>query len=61
VFQDGLASGGANMRILTLPVVAVEGGLLLLDGGKIVGSIGVSGGTAEQDSAVAVAGAAVAK
>ena len=60
-FQDALASGGANLRVLTIPVVAIEGGLLLLDNGKVVGAIGVSGGTPDQDSQVAIAGAALAK
>ena len=57
-FQDALAAGGAGLRILTLRgASAVEGGLPLVVDGKIIGAIGVSGGSAEQDGVVAKAGA----
>jgi glc operon protein GlcG len=57
-FQDGLAAGGAGLRILMLEgAVAVEGGLPLVMDGKIVGAIGLSGGSAEQDGMAAKAGA----
>jgi glc operon protein GlcG len=57
-FQDGLAGGGAGMRILSLRAAsAVEGGLPLYIDGKIVGGIGVSGMAADQDGVVAKAGA----
>jgi len=57
-FQDALAAGGAGLRILTLRGAnAVEGGLPLVVDGKIIGAIGVSGGSAEQDGVVAKAGA----
>jgi len=57
VFQDGLAAGGAGLRLLTLRgAVAVEGGLPLTVDGKIIGAIGVSGGTPDQDGVVAKAG-----
>jgi glc operon protein GlcG len=60
VFQDALAGGGAGLRILTLRGAnAVEGGLPLVVDGKIIGAIGVSGGSAEQDSVVAKAGSDV--
>jgi uncharacterized protein GlcG (DUF336 family) len=56
-FQDGVAAGGAGLRILTLRgASAVEGGLPLTDGGRIIGAIGVSGGSAEQDGVVAAGG-----
>jgi glc operon protein GlcG len=58
VFQDGLAGGGAGLRILGLEgAVPVEGGLPLVMDGKVVGAIGLSGGTAEQDGQAAKAGA----
>jgi uncharacterized protein GlcG (DUF336 family) len=61
-FQDALAGGGEGWRILALSgAVAVEGGLPLVADGKIVGAIGVSGGTSAQDGQVAAAGAAVVK
>jgi len=58
VFEDALAGGGANMRLLALRgVMPVEGGLPIISGGKLVGAIGASGGTAQQDGQVAKAGA----
>jgi uncharacterized protein GlcG (DUF336 family) len=58
-FQDTLAAGGEGLRILALPgAMPVEGGLPLVVGGRIVGAIGVSGGTAAQDGQVGAVGAA---
>jgi uncharacterized protein GlcG (DUF336 family) len=37
-------------------VVPVPGGVLILDDGNIVGAVGVSGGTAEEDEACAIEG-----
>ena len=62
VFQDGLAAGGVGLRLLALEgAVPVEGGIPLVSGGKIVGAIGASGGTSEQDGQVAQAGASALK
>jgi glc operon protein GlcG len=56
--QDALAAGGAGLRLLALEgAVPVEGGLPILMDGKIVGAIGASGGTSEQDGQTAKAGA----
>jgi uncharacterized protein GlcG (DUF336 family) len=56
--QDALAAGGDGLRILRLQgAVPVEGGIPLLMDGKIVGAIGVSGGTSAQDGQCAKAGA----
>jgi glc operon protein GlcG len=61
-FQDALAAGGEGWRILSLEgAVAVEGGLPLIVGGKIVGAIGASGGAAPQDGQTAAAGAGTLK
>ena len=61
-FQDALAAGGDGLRILGLPgAVPVEGGVPLVVAGKIVGAIGLSGGTSQQDGQCAQAGAAVLK
>jgi glc operon protein GlcG len=58
VVQDGLAGGGAGLRLLALRGMSpVEGGIPLVIDGKIVGGIGVSGVTSEQDGVVAKAGA----
>ena len=54
--EDAVA-GGRN-AILSLPgAVTVEGGLPLMADGKVIGAIGVSGGTSAQDGMVAKAGA----
>ena len=56
-FQDALAAGGEGLRILALEgAVPVDGGLPVVVGGKIVGAIGASGGTSQQDGVVAQAG-----
>jgi len=61
-FQDALAAGGEGWRILSLEgAVAVEGGIPLMSGGKIVGAIGASGGTSQQDGVTAAAGVAMLK
>jgi uncharacterized protein GlcG (DUF336 family) len=59
VMQDGLAAGGAGWRMLTFypGIVLVDGGVPVVEGGKIIGAIGVSGVTAEQDGQIAKAGA----
>lgn len=56
-FED--AVGGGRNVILNLGVMPIEGGVLLMREGRIVGAIGVSGGTAQQDGVIAAAGAAV--
>jgi glc operon protein GlcG len=57
VFQEAVAKGGMN--ILKLPnAIANEGGVPLRVDGQIVGSIGISGATAEQDGVTAAAGVA---
>ena len=57
--QDQVAAGGDGLRLLKLPgAVPVEGGVPILMDGKIVGAIGMSGGTSQQDGQCANAGAA---
>ena len=54
VVQDGVAAGGAGLRLLNLRgMSAVEGGIPLIVDGKIIGGIGVSGVTSDQDGVVA--------
>lgn len=56
--QDVLAAGGEGLRILALQgAVPVDGGIPLVMDGKIVGAIGLSGGTSTQDGQCAKAGA----
>lgn len=58
-FQDMLASGGDGLRVFGIHgAVPVEGGVPIVIEGKIVGAIGVSGGTSAQDGQCARAGAA---
>jgi len=55
-FEDLI--GGGKTAYLTLDgVSAIEGGVPILQDGRIIGAIGVSGGTAAQDGVVATAGA----
>jgi glc operon protein GlcG len=56
VFEDALA-GGRNAILALRGATPLEGGLPLVSGGKIIGAIGASGGTAQQDGQVAKAGA----
>ena len=54
-FEDALAGG--RQAILGMPdVVPIEGGLPLIIDGRIVGAIGVSGVTSQQDGVCAQAG-----
>jgi uncharacterized protein GlcG (DUF336 family) len=55
---EELINGGRN-SLLGLPgVTPVEGGFPLMADGKVIGAIGVSGGTSAQDAQVAQAGVA---
>jgi uncharacterized protein GlcG (DUF336 family) len=57
-FQDMLATGGDGLRVFALDgAVPAEGGVPIVIDGKIVGAIGVSGGTSAQDGQCARAGA----
>ena len=59
VMEDALAAGGAGVRFLNLRNAStVEGGLPIMSAaGKVIGGIGVSGVTSQQDGIVAKAGA----
>ena len=62
VFQDAVAAGGANLRVLRLTgTIPNEGGVPIVVGGKLIGAIGISGGSGEQDGQVARTGAAALK
>jgi len=55
-FEDLI--GGGKTAYLTLDgIIAIEGGVPILQDGKIIGAIGVSGGASAQDGIVATAGA----
>jgi uncharacterized protein GlcG (DUF336 family) len=60
VFEGGIQAG--NNYLLTLDdVIGSRGGVLLIEGGKIIGAIGCSGGTGSQDEVASKAGAATVK
>ncbi len=61
IFADQYAAG--NTAFTTFPdrPVASEGGVPIAVNGKIVGAIGASGGTGQQDGMAAAAGASAAK
>ncbi len=62
VFQDGVASGGEGLRLLRLTgAIPIDGGVPIIVDGKIIGAVGVSGGSGEQDGQVAKAGASASK
>jgi glc operon protein GlcG len=54
VFEDGIGSG--RTTLLSLDIVPFEGGLPIVVDGEVVGAIGVSGVTPEQDGIIAQAG-----
>ena len=57
VFQDLVAQGGANLRLLKLSGASMlDGGLPIIVDGKVIGGVGVSGATGEQDAQTAKAG-----
>ena len=56
--DDAIAAGGAGMRLLALKdITPLQGGVLVLVEGRILGAIGVSGALSVQDEQVAKAGA----
>ena len=60
VFEGGIQAG--NNYLITLDgVIGSRGGIPLLEGGKLIGAIGCSGGTGSQDEVVCKAGAATVK
>jgi glc operon protein GlcG len=59
VFEDQVRSG--RVAALALPgATPLQCGVPLVFGGKVVGAIGVSGNTLQEDEEIAMAGAAVA-
>ena len=58
---EGAIQNGLNYLITLDGIIGSRGGIPLVEGGKLVGAIGVSGGTGSQDEVVAKAGAALVK
>jgi glc operon protein GlcG len=61
VFENGIQLGNFHYLATLDDVIASRGGIPLVEGGKIIGAIGCSGGTGSQDEVVAKAGAAIVK
>lgn len=59
VFEDQVKSGRVSALALH-GAVALQGGVPITVNGKVIGAIGVSGETPQQDEDIAIAGAAVA-
>ncbi|WP_176053263.1 GlcG/HbpS family heme-binding protein [Paraburkholderia caribensis] len=59
VFYNAMEGSHAYVATLEPGVVAAPGGYPLIVGGKVVGAIGCSGGTGDQDATVCAAGARV--
>jgi uncharacterized protein GlcG (DUF336 family) len=62
VLESGMQQGGLRyLSTLDPSVVASRGGIPLVEGGKLIGGIGCSGGTGSQDEVVCKVGAAAVK
>jgi len=58
VFEKGIQQGG-NLYVMTLDgVIGSRGGIPLVEGGRLIGAIGCSGGTGSQDEVACKAGVA---
>lgn len=56
VFEDAVAQGGIGLRMLAVgEVCPLEGGVPIVEEGRIVGAIGISGALSHQDGIVAAA------
>ena len=60
-FYNAFETGHGYVATLDPTLVASPGGFPLVDGGKLIGAIGCSGGTGDQDAAVCKAGAELVK
>jgi glc operon protein GlcG len=59
-FESGI-QGGAVYQLTLDDVIASRGGIPLVEGGRLIGAIGCSGGTGSQDEVVSRAGVATIK
>jgi glc operon protein GlcG len=60
-FEDRMAQGANNLPTLHPALAASAGGVPITAGTELVGAIGCSGGTSDQDAQVATAGAGIVK
>ncbi len=61
VFYNAYETGHPYVATLDPTLIASPGGFPLVEGGKVIGAVGCSGGTGDQDAAVCKVGAAVVK
>jgi glc operon protein GlcG len=61
LFYNAYETGHAYAGTLDPTLVASPGGFPLVEGGKLIGAVGCSGGTGDQDAAVCKVGAEVVK
>ena len=59
IFENAVQQGNLHYILTLDDVIASRGGIPLVEGGKLIGAIGCSGGTGSQDEVIAKAGAAV--
>jgi glc operon protein GlcG len=57
VFYNAFETGHSYVSTLDPTLVASPGGFPLVEGGKLIGAVGCSGGTGDQDAAVCKVGA----
>ena len=60
-FENGIQQNGYNYLLTIGGIIASRGGIPLVEGGKLIGAIGCSGGTGSQDEVACKAGAATIK
>jgi glc operon protein GlcG len=61
LFYNGYETGHSYFATLDPTLVASPGGFPLVEGGKLIGAVGCSGGTGDQDAAICKVGAEVVK
>jgi uncharacterized protein GlcG (DUF336 family) len=61
LFYNAFEAGHGYVATLDPTLVASPGGFPLVEGGKLIGAIGCSGGTGDQDAAICKVGAEVVK
>lgn len=61
VFYNVYESGHAYISTLDPTLIASPGGFPLIEGGKVIGAVGCSGGTGDQDAATCKVGAEMVK
>jgi glc operon protein GlcG len=62
LFQDSVAAGGEGLRLLRLTgAIPIDGGVPIIIDGKVIGAVGVSGGSGDEDGLVAKSGSAAVK